>query len=203
VVAIGRLFTTGRLHSERVVALGGPGVDKPRLIRTLLGASTEEVTAGELRAGEQRIISGSVLGGRHARGALAFLGRYHVQLSVVPEGREREFMGWLSPGVRRHSVLRIYLSALLGARELPMTTNTNGSPRAIVPVGAYEKVMPLDILATPLLKSLVVGDTLTASGLGALELDEEDLALCSYVCPGKYEYGPILRDNLSRLEAEA
>jgi Na+-transporting NADH:ubiquinone oxidoreductase subunit A len=126
-----------------------------------------------------------------------------VQLSVVPEGREREFMGWLSPGVRRHSVLRIYLSALLGARELPMTTNTNGSPRAIVPVGAYEKVMPLDILATPLLKSLVVGDTLTASGLGALELDEEDLALCSYVCPGKYEYGPILRDNLSRLEAEA
>jgi len=203
VVAIGRLFTTGRLHSERVVALGGPGVEKPRLIRTLLGASTEEITAGELRAGEQRIISGSVLGGRHARGALAFLGRYHVQLSVVPEGREREFMGWLSPGVRRHSVLRIYLSALLGARALPMTTNTNGSPRAIVPVGAYEKVMPLDILATPLLKSLVVGDTLTASGLGALELDEEDLALCSYVCPGKYEYGPILRDNLSRLEAEA
>lgn len=203
VVAIGRLFTTGRLDSERVVALGGPGVENPRLLRTVLGASTEEVTAGVLRPGEQRVISGSVLGGRHARGALAFLGRYHTQLSVVPEGREREFMGWFSPGVRRHSVLRIYLSALFGARELPMTTSTNGSPRAIVPVGAYEKVMPLDILATPLLKSLVVGDTVTAAGLGALELDEEDLALCTYVCPGKYEYGPILRDNLSRIEAEA
>lgn len=202
VVAIGRLFTTGRLHSERVFALGGPGVENPRLLRTVLGASTDELTAGGLREGEQRVISGSVLGGRHARGALAYVGRYHLQLSVVPEGRERAFMGWLSPGLRRHSVLRIYLSSLFGARELPMTTSTHGSPRAIVPVGAYEKVMPLDILATPLLKALVVGDTVTAAGLGALELDEEDLALCTYVCPGKYEYGPILRDNLSRIEAE-
>jgi Na+-transporting NADH:ubiquinone oxidoreductase subunit A len=84
-----------------------------------------------------------------------------------------------------------------------MDTSTNGSPRAIVPIGAYEKVMPLDILATPLLKALVVGDVEVAAKLGALELDEEDLALCTYVCPGKYEYGPILRDNLSRIEAEA
>jgi Na+-transporting NADH:ubiquinone oxidoreductase subunit A len=97
----------------------------------------------------------------------------------------------------------IYLSRFLGGKRFAMDTSTNGSPRAIVPIGAYEKVMPLDVLATPLLKSLVVGDVETAVKLGALELDEEDLALCSYVCPGKYEFGPILRDNLTRIESEA
>jgi Na+-transporting NADH:ubiquinone oxidoreductase subunit A len=203
VVAIGKLFTTGRLHSERVIALAGPGVERPRLLRTVLGASTDELVAGQLQAGEQRVVSGSVLGGRQAHGALAFLGRYHLQVSVLPEGRERRLLGWLSPGTQRHSAMRIYLSSILGARNLPMDTSTNGSPRAIVPIGAYEKVMPLDILATPLLKALVVGDVEVAAKLGALELDEEDLALCTYVCPGKYEYGPILRDNLSRIEAEA
>lgn len=203
VIAVGRLFVSGRLANERVVALGGPGVTRPRLLRTVLGASTEELCAGELAAGEQRIVSGSVLGGRRAHGALAFLGRYHTQVSVLPEGRERRFMGWLSPGVDRHSVMGIYLSRFLGGRRFAMDTSTNGSPRAIVPIGAYEKVMPLDVLATPLLKSLVVGDVETAVKLGALELDEEDLALCSYVCPGKYEFGPILRDNLTRIESEA
>lgn len=203
VAAIGRLFTTGRLDNERIVALAGPGVQQPRLVRTVLGASTDELCAGQLHPGEQRIISGSVLGGRRAFGALAFLGRHHMQVSVLPEGRERRFMGWLSPGVDRHSVMGIYLSRLLGPRRFAMDTSTNGSPRAIVPIGAYEKVMPLDILATPLLKSLVIGDVETATRLGVLELDEEDLALCSYVCPGKYEFGPILRDNLTRIEAEA
>lgn len=203
VAAIGRLFTTGRLSSERVVALAGPGVQQPRLLRTVLGASADELCAGQLLPGEQRIVSGSVLGGRRASGALAFLGRYHTQVSVLPEGRERRFMGWLSPGTDRHSVMGIYLSRLFGSRRFAMDTSTNGSPRAIVPIGAYEKVMPLDILATPLLKSLVIGDVETSAKLGALELDEEDLALCSYVCPGKYEFGPILRDNLTRIEAEA
>lgn len=203
VVAIGQLFTTGRLVTERVVALGGPSVARPRLLRTVLGASTDELTAGELVAGEQRVVSGSLLGGRRAHGALAFLGRYHTQVSVLPEGRERRFMGWISPGTDRHSVMGIYLSRFLRGRRFAMDTSTNGSPRAIVPIGAYEKVMPLDVLATPLLKSLVVGDVEMAVKLGALELDEEDLALCSYVCPGKYEFGPILRDNLSRIEAEA
>ena len=96
----------------------------------------------------------------------------------------------------------IYLSSLFGRKPLEMTTTTNGSERATVPVGAYERVMPLDILPTQLLRALLVGDTETAQALGCLELDEEDLALCTYVCPGKYEYGPVLRDNLARIERE-
>ncbi|MEZ5567327.1 MAG: Na(+)-translocating NADH-quinone reductase subunit A [Halioglobus sp.] len=202
VIAIGRLFLDGRLYTDRVVALAGPQVDNPRLLRTRIGADLQALCAGQLKNGENRIISGSVLGGRAVSGATAYLGRYHNQISVLLEGRQREFMGWLSPGVRKHSVLGIYISSFFGARPLPMTTNTNGSERAIVPVGSYEKVMPLDILPTQLLRALIVGDTEMAQALGCMELEEEDLALCSYVCPGKYEYGPILRDNLTRIEKE-
>lgn len=202
VIAIGRSFMDGRLYTERVVALGGPQVENPRLLRTRLGADLQALCAGQLRNGENRVISGSVLGGRGVSGATAYLGRYHNQVSVLLEGRKREFMGWLSPGLRKHSSLGIYISSLLDTGRLPMTTTTNGSERAIVPVGSYERIMPLDILPTQLLRSLVVGDTEMAQALGCLELEEEDLALCSYVCPGKYEYGPILRDNLTRIEQE-
>ena len=202
VIAIGALFSRGQLDVTRVVALGGPVVDKPRLLRTRLGASLEELTAAELQAGSNRIISGSVLGGRTSRGAFAFLGRYHVQVSCLHEGRERELLHYLRAGVNKHSVLNIFVSKLMGGRKLAMDTSTNGSPRAMVPVGNYEAVMPLDILPTQLLRYLIVGDTEMAQKLGCLELDEEDLALCSYVCAGKYEYGPILRDNLNRIEKE-
>jgi Na+-transporting NADH:ubiquinone oxidoreductase subunit A len=202
VIAIGRLFLDGRLFTQRIVSLAGPQVESPRLVRTRLGADLQALCAGQLKAGENRIVSGSVLGGRRVSGATAYLGRYHNQVSVLLEGRHREFMGWLSPGSRKHSSLRIYLTSFLGTQPLAMTTNTNGSERAMVPMGSYERVVPMDILPTQLLRALIVGDTEMAQALGCLELEEEDLALCSYVCPGKYEYGPILRDNLTRIEKE-
>ncbi|MFA7553605.1 MAG: Na(+)-translocating NADH-quinone reductase subunit A [Spongiibacteraceae bacterium] len=202
VIAIGRLFADGKLYVERVIALGGPQVEKPQLLTTRLGVNLEELTAGKMLPGDNRVISGSVLGGRTAVASVAYLGRYHQQVSVLKEGNEREFMGWISPGTNKFSVLKIYLSQFAGSKLFNFTTSTNGSERAMVPVGTYEKVMPLDILPTQLLRSLIVGDTQMAQDLGCLELDEEDLALCSYVCPGKYEYGPILRDNLTRIEKE-
>jgi Na+-transporting NADH:ubiquinone oxidoreductase subunit A len=202
VIAIGRLFLDGRVFTERVISLGGPQVEKPRLLKTRLGADLQALCAGQLKSGDNRIISGSVLGGRKVQGATAYLGRYHNQVSVLLEGRHRELFGWMSPGFNKHSSLGIYVSSFFGSKPLPMTTNTNGSERAMVPVGSYEKVMPMDILPTQLLRALVVGDTEMAQALGCLELEEEDLALCSYVCPGKYEYGPILRDNLTRIEKE-
>lgn len=202
VIAIGKLFTTGQLWAERVVALAGPVVEQPRLLRTRLGANLSELTAGELQAGVNRVISGSVLGGRTAQGAFAFLGRYHLQVSCLAEGNDREMLHYLRAGVNKHSVMNIFVSKLLAAKKFAFSTTTNGSPRAMVPVGNYEAVMPLDILPTQLLRYLIVGDTEMAQKLGCLELDEEDLALCTYVCAGKYEYGPILRDNLARIEKE-
>jgi Na+-transporting NADH:ubiquinone oxidoreductase subunit A len=203
VIAIGRLFKEGVLSTERVVSLAGPSVKSPRLLVTRVGASLDELTAGELVDGSHRVVSGSILGGRTASGVFGYLGRYHQQVSVLEEGTHRVPFGWLSPGTNKHSVMGIYLSKLMPGKLLDYTTNTNGSPRAMVPVGAYEKVMPLDILPTQLLRSLIVGDTDMAVKLGALELAEEDLALCTYVCPGKYEYGPILRDNLTTIELES
>ncbi|CAE6926466.1 MULTISPECIES: Na(+)-translocating NADH-quinone reductase subunit A [Pseudomonas] len=202
VIAIGKLFTTGQLWVERVVALAGPVVTKPRLLRTRLGASLQELTAGELEPGDNRVISGSVLGGRTAQGAFAFLGRYHQQVSCLVEGNDREMLHYLRAGVNKHSVMNIFVSKLAAAKKFAFSTTTNGSPRAMVPVGNYEAVMPLDVLPTQLLRYLIVGDTEMAQKLGCLELDEEDLALCTYVCAGKYEYGPILRDNLASIEKE-
>ena len=201
VIAIGQLFTTGSLNSERVISLAGPKVTKPRLVRTLLGANLTELTAGELAEGENRLVSGSVFGGRTAAGGLAFLGRFHNQVSVLEEGRDRPLLHYLRPGFERFSVLPIYISRFLN-KTFNFTTSTNGSERAMVPVGTYERVMPLDVLPTQLLRALIVEDMEVAVNLGALELDEEDLALYTYTCPGKYEYGPILRTNLTRIEQE-
>jgi Na+-transporting NADH:ubiquinone oxidoreductase subunit A len=202
-MAIGRLFLTGSLPTERVIALSGPSVKQPRLVRTQVGANLEELCANELSEGENRIISGSVLGGRHTAKEVPYLGRFSLQVSVLAEGREREALHYLRAGINKFSVMNIYLSKLLPAKTFDFTTSTNGSERAMVPVGAYERIMPLDILPTQLLRALIVEDMDSAIALGALELDEEDLALCSYVCQSKYEYGPILRANLDRIEKEA
>ena len=147
------------------------------------------------------MVSGSLFGGRTAQGPYAFLGRYHNQVTVLREGRERFMLHYLSLGSDRFSVKPTYISSLMN-KLFPFTTSTNGSERAMVPIGTYERVMPLDILPTQLLRSLICGDIETGIQLGALELDEDDLALCTFVCPGKYEYGPILRDNLTRIELE-
>ncbi|HSP59250.1 MAG TPA: Na(+)-translocating NADH-quinone reductase subunit A [Halomonas sp.] len=204
VIAVGKLFAEGKLDTSRVVAVGGPRAKAPRLLRTRLGASTQELLDQEvIDPQDTRVISGSVFAGATAEGSLRYLGRFHNQVSLIEEGNKRSWLGWLSPGKDRHSVMGIYLSHFKGLHDYAPTTSTNGSERAMVPVGAYEQVMPLDIMPTQLLRTLIVGDIETAMQLGCLELDEEDLALCTYVCPGKYEYGPILRDNLSMIEKEA
>lgn len=203
VIAIGKLFTTGRLWTERVISLAGPLVNRPRLIRTRLGASTEDLVSGEIQQVQARIISGSVLHGHTANNWAAYLGRFHNQLSVVAEGTERELLGWIRPGGKnKFSALNVFISSLFPKKELALTTSQNGSPRAMVPVGVFEQVMPLDILPTQLLRALLVKDTDTAQALGCLELDEEDLSLCSFVCSGKYDYGPALRSNLTQIEKE-
>lgn len=202
VIAIGHLFLTGRILSERLVALAGPAVKNPRLIRTRLGACLSQLVSGQLHEGENRVISGSVLSGHCAAGATDFLGRFHNQVSVLNENRKREFMGWTLPGFDKFSVRNVFASALLPRRQLPLTTSTHGSLRAMVPVGAFEKVMPLNIKATWLLRSLLTLDTDLAQNLGCLELDEEDLALCSFVCSGKIDYGYHLRQTLQKIEKE-
>lgn len=201
VIAIGHLFLTGRIRTERIIALSGPAVKEPRLLRTRLGACLSELVAGQLYEGDNRVISGSVLSG-HQAAAADYLGRYHHQVSVLPEERQRELLGWGLPGFNKFSLQRVFASALLPRRPLALTTSTHGSLRAMVPIGAFEKVMPLNIKATWLLRSLLTLDTDLAQQLGCLELDEEDLALCSFVCSGKLDYGRHLRQTLQKIEKE-
>lgn len=203
VVAIGKLFTEGRLFVERFVSIAGPHVNKSAILKTRVGAKLSELTVGLLPTGENRLINGSVWNGRTAKGPLGYLGRYANQVTVLTEGNKREFLGWVLPGANKFSVLNVFTSFLSSGKKFDFTTTTNGSERAMVPVGQFEQLMPLDILPTQLLRALVTGDIVTAMQLGCLELDEEDLALCTFACPGKYEYGPILRDNLTRIEKEA
>jgi len=202
VIAYGKLFTSGELDSTRVISLAGPAAKKPRLVRTVLGASTAELTAGEATDGELRVVSGSLLMGSTATAVHGYLGRYHVQVSLILEGREKEFIGYMYPGPNKFSVTRAFMSHFFPKKIFNMTTTTNGSERAMVPIGNFERVMPLDILPTMLLRDLVAGDTDTAQQLGVLELDEEDLALCTFVCPGKTDYGVYLRDCLTTIEKE-
>lgn len=202
VIAIGRLFTTGRLPVERVISLAGPVVSRPRLIRTRLGASTEDIVRDELDDVDCRVISGSMLSGRRAAGWAGYLGRYHTQISVLKEGGERHFLGWLSPGMNDYSASNVFVSSFFKKRKFSFTTSQHGSPRAMIPIEPYQDVIPMDILAVPLLRALLVGDTESAQKLGCLELDEEDLSLCTFLCPSKYEYGPVLRENLTQIERE-
>ncbi|MDP7691974.1 MAG: hypothetical protein QGG89_09055, partial [Vicinamibacterales bacterium] len=114
----------------------------------------------------------------------------------------REFIGWLTPGAGRFSVTRAFASALSRGKRFAFSTTTNGEPRAMVPLGLYERVLPMDLVATPLLRALVMHDIERAEELGCLELDEEDLALCTFVCPSKLDYGAALRSVLTTIEAE-
>lgn len=204
VAAIGTLMRTGSLDVSRVVALGGPPVRRPRLLRTRLGAAIGDLVAGEIEDGETRVISGSALSGRTAAGeAHGYLGWRHQQISVLAEARRRELLGWLAPGFDRFSVVRTFVSALRPNRRFSLTTSTHGSQRAIVPIGAFERVMPFDLMPTALLRALLMHDVDRAEALGCLELDEEDLALCTFVCPGKNDYGPRLRRVLDAIEQES
>jgi Na+-transporting NADH:ubiquinone oxidoreductase subunit A len=204
VVAIGELFASGRLPVERVASLAGPMVQRPRLLRTRLGTEIDPLVEGELFPGDPRVISGSVLYGHRAMGErYGYLGRYSNQISVIAENRRRQFLGWMSPGLDRFSAVPAYLSALRPkSTRYDLGTSTFGGHRAMVPINVFEKVMPLDIEPTFLLRALLVDDLERAEALGCLELDEEDLGLCSFVSPGKEDYAPALRRNLYEIWRE-
>lgn len=201
IIALGHLFLSGYLYPERTIALGGSSVTKPALLFTRLGASLPELCDQELSpGGPWRILSGSVLNGREAAGSYGFLGRYHNQVSILNDNNGRGFLNWAAPGKDRFSIKPLFASALTNKLRLPFSTALWGGKREIYPLGTYEDVMPLDIIATSLLKALATGDTEKSKDLGCLELIEEDFSLCSFVCPGKNEFGPSLRQVLTAIE---
>ncbi|MCP4672226.1 MAG: Na(+)-translocating NADH-quinone reductase subunit A [Desulfobacula sp.] len=203
VIAVGKMFKTGRLWTDRYISVAGTGISKPSIYKTRIGASiTDFLTDYSIDQDKNRIISGSLLNGFHAVGPFAYLGRYFNQVSILSDQVQQDFLGWIHPGINKFSVMPTFFSKILNKLKFNFNTGVNGSRRAMVPIGAYEKVMPLDILATQFLRALLVQDADMAMDLGILDLDEEDLALCTFVDPGKVDYGPVLRAVLFQIETE-
>lgn len=203
VILIGKLFKSGKLDFTRILSLAGPKAKNPRLIKTQVGIKISDILADELKGENTRVISGSVLYGHVASGPFDYLGRFHNQISLVEEATEKEFLGWQKPGLDKFSIKNTFVSKLIPGKKFDFNTAIHGSYRAMVPVGMYERVFPFrDILPTQLLRAILTKDMDGALELGVLELDEEDLGLCTFACPGKEDYGTVLRENLEIIEKE-
>jgi Na+-transporting NADH:ubiquinone oxidoreductase subunit A len=199
VIAIGKLFVTGRLWVERIVSVGGPAASRPRWLRARVGASSEDLVGGAQLEGRCRVVSGSPLAGRTAAGPAAFLGRRHLQLTALLETERGERAPWWGAG--RGGRARRLLPGR-GPSCGWAAADDGAAPGPFVPLPAFDRAVALDLPVSLLLRALVVGDLESARAHGALELEPEDLALCSLLCPSGIDYGALLRRMLERLEAE-
>ena len=200
-VQIGSYLLVGQYPTERVVALAGPGIKHRRYLHARAGASVESLVAADLEAGEQRIVSGNVLTGKKVQKEES-LGFYDDLITVIPEGREQHFIGWMLPGFFRPTWSRAFASALLPIKEFSMHTNRNGEGRALVKTGDYRRVISLDVLPEQLVKAILAEDIELMEQLGILECAPEDFALCSYICPSKTEFTEIIQKGLDMMRAE-
>ncbi len=202
--AIGALCRSGRIDTQRVISIAGPQVRRPHLVRAPLGADLRALAHGELLDGENRVIAGSVLDGRADDGAedIAFLGRYHRQVCAQLRGGEHGATGALERGTRRYSIARTFGAWLQPRRPRALDTSLHGAPRTLLPTELFEQVSPYRTLPALLLRALQARDLDRAEELGALGLVEEDLALLSFVDPGKGEHGAALRDVLDTIARE-
>jgi Na+-transporting NADH:ubiquinone oxidoreductase subunit A len=202
VIAIGELFETGKANFKRVISFAGEGVAKPALIETIVGANALEL-AGKFEYDKApRLISGSILYGSQITEGLPWMGRFDRQLVLLQEGKKSILFSWLTFGPKLFSAKRIFVSHIKRPSSYHFDTAMRGSNRSMVPVGSYEKVMPLDIMITLFLRYLSAGDNEMLEKLGALELLEEDLSLVTYVSPEKTDFGPLLRQTLDAIRVE-
>ena len=201
VVVLGRLFNEGKYNPERVVALTGSEVKKPRYFRITQGANLEQLFNDEVNEGNVRYISGDVLTGKKID-KTGFLGFFDQHLTVIPEGDYKEFVGWLSPGFNKFSMSRTFFSWLNPNKEYVLDTNQHGEERAFVITGELERVFPFDIYPMELLKSIMVGDIERMESLGIYEVVEEDFALCEVICTSKIEIQKTVSNGLRLMEKE-
>ena len=200
-ISLGYLIKNQSIRTSKVIALSGEGIGDPKLIRTRYGANISSLTAGRADS-KSRLISGSVLYGHSAESAMDYIGAFHNQVTAIPNEYDEAFMSWLMPGSKIHSKLNVFISSFIKPKSFRFNTAMNGSDRAIVPICSYEEVMPMDILVVQLLKALATYDLEMLIDLGVLELSDAHMALCSYVCPSKYDYSSLLSKNLEMIYNE-
>lgn len=200
-VMIGSFLLKGHYPIHRTVAVAGTGVTSTGYIRTQQGVKIKDLVTGKVADGEQRFISGNILSGS-ARSAEVSLSFYDDTLTVIPEGRDGEFLGWMQPGFNIPSFSRVFVSGFLKGKRYPMTTNVHGGHRAIIQSGLYERVVALDVYPEHLVKATMAEDIDAMEQLGILECAPEDFALCTYICPSKTEVSQIIANGLDLMERE-
>jgi len=203
VAMIGQFFRTGEYAADRIVAIAGHALKKRQYYKTILGVSIASlITEANLAHPEARLITGNILTGRKVLHK-GYVGYYDNLISVIPEGpKEQRLLGYFRPGLYQRSHSRTFLSTWINRTENEVDTLLNGADRAFVMSGDYEQVLPMDIYPVYLAKSVMAEDIEEMEGLGILEVDEEDLALCSYICPSKHDFGGIIRKGLDLIEKE-
>ncbi|MBP5797580.1 MAG: Na(+)-translocating NADH-quinone reductase subunit A [Bacteroidales bacterium] len=227
VAVLGELVATGVYNPEKVIAVAGPNIKNAHYYRVKTGACLSEIIKAQLlndsfpkmdtsdNHHESRIISGDILCGTQITSD-GFLGAYDDLVSILPEGNYYDFMGWMMPGLRKHSFSRTFLSGFMPKStfkplgiDLPrfehfwrFDTNTHGDERPLVFTGNFERVFPFDIYPTQLIKACLVGDIELMENLGIYEVEPEDFALCEYIDTSKTDIQQIIRDALERLRKE-
>jgi Na+-transporting NADH:ubiquinone oxidoreductase subunit A len=202
VLIIGRLFAKGIFDASKTIALTGSEVEKPKYFKTILGATIEPLVKNNIKEGENlRYISGNVLTGTRIV-SNGYIGFYHNQITVIPEGDYYEFFGWALPGFKKFSTSRTFFSWLMPGKEYRMDANIHGGERPFVFSGEYEKVLPMDILPVYLLKAIMVQDIDQMEALGIYEVGEEDFALCEFVCTSKIPVQETLRKGFDLMIRE-
>jgi Na+-transporting NADH:ubiquinone oxidoreductase subunit A len=200
-VIIGKLFLDGIYDASRIIAVAGSEVKKPAYYRTKLGACVNVLLKNNVLGSNVRVISGNPLTGGEIA-ADGYLGFYHNQLTVLPEGNHHEFMGWAAPGFGKFSMSRTFFSWICSNKEYKLDTNMHGGERAIVVSGEWDKVLPMDILPEFLIKAILAEDIDKMEQLGIYEIAEEDVALCEFVCTSKLQLQEIVRNGLNLMMKE-
>ncbi|MDA3943761.1 MAG: Na(+)-translocating NADH-quinone reductase subunit A [Bacteroidetes bacterium] len=201
VLTIGRLFLTGTYDATRVIALTGSEVLRPAYYKTKIGAAVEPMVKGNVSDKEKRYISGNVLTGDKTD-LDSYIGFYHNQVTVIPEGNYFELFGWALPGFDKFSMSKSFPSFLFKNKKYRLDTNLHGGERAFVMTGQFEKVFPFDIYPMQLIKAIMVEDIDMMENLGIYEVDEEDFALCEVVDTSKTNLQEIVRRGLDLMRKE-
>ena len=201
VLTIAKLFTDGKYDASRIIALAGSQIKKPKYYRTISGTIINEFLNNNIKEGNTRVISGDVLTGTKIdeNGSLGF---YDYQITAIPEGDESEFLGWISPGLNKFSASRTFFSWLMPTKKYNLNANLHGEERAYVMTGEYEKVLPMDIYPTHLIKAIMIEDIELMENLGIYEVSAEDFALCEFVCTSKIEVQKLIRHGLDLVRKE-
>ena len=201
VITLGKLFQTGSYDPTVIVSIGGSGATNPSTVKTITGVNIGLLVEEQNLKEPIRLISGDVLTGKTVENA-DFLGFYDSSVSIINDDVKRPFLGMLSPGSSRtkYSLTNAFLS--FGNKAFNFTSSQNGELRAMVPLNAWEDVLPLDIYPNPLYRAILAQDIEEMEKLGIWECDDEDFALCSFACPSKIDVGGVVRDGLDLMEKE-